>query len=452
MNRYIISFPGSGEHNINNLIYLYCSNNNIKYSSCNYYTCCKSIICKKKSLIMNNHDFNLNLIISPFNKYLVIFCNDPYLQMQTYDNIKNNISYYSSFIEKWIKPNYLNVMVVDIIDLFINKNIGNKIIKFFFGNQLIENLESFYIKDLNIFSKEYYHNLKSTVENNKELNNILKSSYNKYYLANSYNFIKENKFEENIKEINNFLYTALIIEPRKHFALELVLNNFYSNLGNNWQIIIYHGLNNEEYVKEIIKRINKKVINKFEKRCRFKLVNLGINNLSFNDYNKLLYDIDFYKEIETEMFLIFQTDTLISQLYSNLIYNFMEYDYVGAPWNNNGVGNGGLSLRRKSKMIEIINYIKNNNINLLNEDGTFINEDIIFSNSEEKFEIPKIIKNIKISKPSYEEAKYFSIEMIYNNMAFGIHKPWLYLSNDELIKIKEFVSELDNLIENQSSI
>ena len=62
--------------------------------------------------------------------------------------------------------------------------------------------------------------------------------------------------------------------------------------------------------------------------------------------------------IKTEMFLIFQTDTLI--LNKEKIYDFMNYDYVGAPFNRNfnwrrnypltdfyDVGNGGLSLRRK---------------------------------------------------------------------------------------------------------
>jgi hypothetical protein len=54
--------------------------------------------------------------------------------------------------------------------------------------------------------------------------------------------------------------------------------------------------------------------------------------------------------------LIFQLDTLLSEQYKNNIYNFLDYDYVGAPWAfNHKVGNGGLSLRKKSKMLEILN-------------------------------------------------------------------------------------------------
>jgi hypothetical protein len=72
-------------------------------------------------------------------------------------------------------------------------------------------------------------------------------------------------------------------------------------------------------------------------------------------YNNLLKNINLYEIIPTENFLIFQTDTLINPKYKDLIYEFINYDYVGAPWIiNNQVGNGGLSLRKKSKMIDII--------------------------------------------------------------------------------------------------
>ena len=159
------------------------------------------------------------------------------------------------------------------------------------------------------------------------------------------------------------------------------------------------------------------------------------------------------------MFLIFQTDSLISKQYSKLIYNFIEYDYVGAPWTNGMVGNGGLSLRRTNKMKEILNntsyyYIKDNNEELMNED-------IFFSNNEEVFFKTDYIKetnnnidknnfiNNNVYKPSLEEAKFFSVETIYNEMSFGIHKPWLYLNDNELESIKKLFPELELLYDLQ---
>ena len=159
------------------------------------------------------------------------------------------------------------------------------------------------------------------------------------------------------------------------------------------------------------------------------------------------------------MFLIFQTDSLISKQYSKLIYNFIEYDYVGAPWTNGCVGNGGLSFRKTNKMKTILNntsyyYIKNNVEELMNED-------IFFSNNEDVFFNTDYIKetnnnnhknnfiNNNVYKPSLEEAKFFSIEGIYNQMSFGIHKPWLYLNNNELECIKKIFPELELLYELQ---
>ena len=94
------------------------------------------------------------------------------------------------------------------------------------------------------------------------------------------------------------------------------------------------------------------------------------------NYSKIFLCNEFYKNISTEIFLIFQLDSLLSDKYYNNIYNYMHYDYIGSPFfhkNNKYVGCGGLSLRKKSKMIEIIND-KNYNT----EDNKALLEDLYF--------------------------------------------------------------------------
>jgi hypothetical protein len=203
-------------------------------------------------------------------------------------------------------------------------------------------------------------------------------------------------------------YTAIIVEPRKHKALEFVLDNFLNNLNNDWSIIIYHGLDNIDYINNII---NNKLL-KF--KDRISLINLNVNNLSIYDYNQLMTNRDFVNNIPTETFLIFQTDTMICEQSKDLINNFMDYDYVGAPWINKKIGNGGLSLRKKSKMLEIIDNCEYDN---------YINEDEYFSGSCNK---------VFLKKSSYLEAKQFSIETGMNNKSFGIHKAWLFQDNNIL--------------------
>ena len=203
------------------------------------------------------------------------------------------------------------------------------------------------------------------------------------------------------------LYTAIIIEPRQHKALPFVLENFLNNLSNDWSIIICHGTTNLEFINNII---NEKLsIHKH----RITLINLNVDNLTFNDYNNLLkYNKDFYNYIPTETFLVFQTDAVIIEKYKHLINHFLHYDYVGAPWNHaiNGkdkkecVGNGGLSLRKKSKMIEIMEKQGKNDCP----------EDIYFSCYDSVF----------INKPKLDRALFFSVEEKFSKISFGCHRPW----------------------------
>jgi len=225
------------------------------------------------------------------------------------------------------------------------------------------------------------------------------------------------------------MYSAVIVEPRCHNALQFVLTNFLENLDDNWSIIIFHGILNHTFVKKIIKNHLLHYVN------RIRLVNLNVENVTLDEYNILLKSEHFYNFIPTETFLLFQTDTMIFKENRQLIHLFMEYDYVGAPWEyvfieNERVGNGGLSLRKKSKMLEIITK------NQLNSN---INEDAYFCYQH----------NINIYKPSLEKAKLFAVEQIYSEITFGCHKPWCWDDYYLLCEKYPEVETLKNLQETQ---
>ena len=209
----------------------------------------------------------------------------------------------------------------------------------------------------------------------------------------------------NSKEgFNNEKYTAIIIEPRKHKALSFVLKNALQNLDDSWNVIIMYGNKNKDFVLNIIDTD----LSNYKDRITAK--NLNVDNLTISEYNDLLTSKDFYENIPSEIFLIFQTDSVICGNNNNLLEDFMKYDYVGAPWKD-AVGNGGFSLRRKSKVLEIISKCKRGNEN----------EDVYFANP--------CISNFK---PSIEKAKLFSVETLYSDKSFGVHKPWAYLNEEEL--------------------
>ena len=91
-----------------------------------------------------------------------------------------------------------------------------------------------------------------------------------------------------------------------------------------------------------------------------KVIKLNYDNLTTSTYSVLLASTDFWNKLTGDKILLYQEDTCI---FKSNIEDFLDYDYVGAPWpkeqNDNSllVGNGGFSLRSKKAMIDVINSI-----------------------------------------------------------------------------------------------
>ena len=207
----------------------------------------------------------------------------------------------------------------------------------------------------------------------------------------------------------------MIVEPRKHKAMEFVLNNFINNLDNRWCFVIFCSDLNLNFIFNIINKFT------IQKQNRIKIIRFTENNINISDYNRLMTSESIYQYILTEIFLVFQTDTLI--LNKDKIYKFLNFDYVGAPWKSKGIcGNGGLSLRKKTKMLNIIQNIKYKNDN---EDGYFA------CNTQ--------------NKPTKDIAKEFSVETIYYDVPFGIHKCWAYSDAKNIMALYPIIHQLKSL-------
>ena len=204
-------------------------------------------------------------------------------------------------------------------------------------------------------------------------------------------------------------HTVVLIEPRKKMqgALEFVVNNMLDNLPPAWSMIIFPGKENIDDVKSFVHTLSR------EKQSRVTVKDLGLTTMSTSQYNDLMMSRRILDEIPTEVFMIVQTDSLICKGGSHLLNKFMKYDYVGAPWKaTKSIGNGGFSLRRKTKMLEILEKCPNKNHN---EDGYF--------GGGCEAALPY--------KPSPEEAEEFSVETIFNGkQAFGIHKAWEHMAHN----------------------
>jgi hypothetical protein len=232
-----------------------------------------------------------------------------------------------------------------------------------------------------------------------------------------------------------YKYTAVIIEPRRHKALEFVLKNALDNLDESWKILLFHGTKNESYSQEI----QNKLSDTFPGRLF--LHRLEVENLNQVTYSEVLATKSkIYEYIDTEYFLIFQTDSIIFREHRDLIYNFlhMNIDYVGAPWLQSAyvptkerhyIGNGGMSLRKTKTMLKIIEK------NPWNPDHEW-HEDLFFT---------KPYADIPCVKPPYEMAKVFCVDEVFSPISFGAHKPWTHTHYQEFVKIHPEVQILKNL-------
>ena len=98
--------------------------------------------------------------------------------------------------------------------------------------------------------------------------------------------------------------------------------------------------------------------------------------------------------------------------------------FVEMEWNKNTdkIGNGGLSLRRKSKMLEVLEKCE------IQKD---VPEDVYFG--------ALFCDKVKLHKPSYEKSKEFSVEQVYFDSPFGIHKSWIF---DDLSKLNKKYNDI----------
>jgi len=146
-----------------------------------------------------------------------------------------------------------------------------------------------------------------------------------------------------------------------------------------------------------------------------KFVKLKINIKCRKDYNVLMTSKEFWESIPYDTVLVFQSD---SGILRKGIDKFLIWDWVGAPWTfQSWGGNGGLSIRTKKVMLDIIKKCTYTNIN----------EDVWFCNI--------MLKNkIGILAPRHI-CRQFCIESIYELGTFAYHAIEIYFSNPLCQKI-----------------
>lgn len=150
---------------------------------------------------------------------------------------------------------------------------------------------------------------------------------------------------------------ALIVAANIDGGFPAVTHNIMQHLPSNWGLTVVHSADSESFVKYSLRHIL---------NVRFIALPDSFSVTSVKDYNDLMLSEHFWQSIKADKVLLFQTDSIIL---SRGIERYLQYDYVGAPWNvqqnervrdyiaqgklRHAVGNGGFSLRTVSAMIDI---------------------------------------------------------------------------------------------------
>jgi hypothetical protein len=195
---------------------------------------------------------------------------------------------------------------------------------------------------------------------------------------------------------------AVIVEARPHPHLGYVMRNVMHFLDDSWGLCVVHGGENRTFVEELVRGWGDVM-----------LIDAGVASIDTEGFNELLTRPSFWEQLPSETILMFQTDSILRR---RGIDAFLEFDYVGAPWmhallsrdDTGPVGNGGLSLRKKRAMLEIL---------ARHEREPDLQEDQYFS---------RWLYRDGYRMPSLTTASLFSTETIFQPESLGLHKAWLY--------------------------
>jgi len=217
-----------------------------------------------------------------------------------------------------------------------------------------------------------------------------------------YNIIDQSEFPHDLPDVP---LIAVMIEPRDHPHLKHVISNFQQNLPQV-PIVIFHGNANKDTLASMTDLF---------------LVNLGVNNLSIEQYNCILTNPKFYQSLTGTHILVFQTDSVLFSNTTMKLEDYFQYDYVGAPWKGYNfvrvgskrvrIGNGGLSLRKRETMIKATTKYP------------YLSEVYELSNTAEDAYFARVLTLMEAELPTPEQAADLFFEYVKGRaLPFGAHK------------------------------
>lgn len=260
--------------------------------------------------------------------------------------------------------------------------------------------------DESVYTSAYEDYIKGSISWNRKIYNLYTKSMNTWNYSNK----RESK-------------AVVIIDNRANPLSAISCYITGKNLKQHeWNLVIYTSKSARPFYERLFKKHRNDLI-LIDDHPR-----MNVDHFEIEDYNFILKDSRLWGQLQYygfEKVLLIQDDGMIVR---PGVEEFMKYDYVGAPWNDNGiltktsnpqkVGNGGLSVRNVNMHSEITSSdTLADKLSLFNHGLQPIPEDVYFANA---------IYKRGGAIPSSMEASKFSSEQILNMQSLGFHKFWAY--------------------------
>eukprot|EP01105_Mastigella_eilhardi_P021447 TRINITY_DN5192_c0_g1_i1.p1 TRINITY_DN5192_c0_g1~~TRINITY_DN5192_c0_g1_i1.p1 ORF type:complete len:346 (-),score=67.37 TRINITY_DN5192_c0_g1_i1:29-1066(-) len=230
-------------------------------------------------------------------------------------------------------------------------------------------------------------------------------------------------FNEEQHNVSRDSKVAVMLEPRPYSErMRCVIELFLRELPTDWRVQVFLTgdagralADNNGTVRDALAEGRLSIVHDFLTTAESR---------NSQAYNKALLSPSFWRLVDGERVLIFQLDSALCNKSPHRLSDFDSFDFVGAPWKDGGVGNGGLSLRWRSCTLLLLQARPATDFGR-NEDGWYVIEGL-----RRGWRVP--VESV---------AQRFSVETVFYDRPLGLHNAQSYLSDRECGALREYCPE-----------
>lgn len=205
---------------------------------------------------------------------------------------------------------------------------------------------------------------------------------------------------------------AVFLETRRGRFSEFSIRNVMHFLGPDWGLQLCVPERHETWFRKLLGSWGDLIVHP---------IPTPQNNTDSSFLNRRMRRTEFWSGLHGENLFFFDANSLIRKPISQ---RYMDFCYTGSPWSAKRlspwcrIGDGKLSMRRKSSMLDVISRC-NTNSHLIDS------EDVFFS-------IAMHLEPDRYSLPDLDTATEFSVQQIYHPDPYCLHQPWKYMDRKSL--------------------